>query len=676
MGYYIGKKSKIISMSKDRSVHLALNDLKRDMEKVFLETDAGTITENPDVCLNIRLTECETEPECFLLSVEDGCLNLGADSHLGFIYGIYEISRRFLGISNFWFWYDQEVKQVERVPIPEDFRFESRPFLIRLRGWFVNDEVLLHRWSVGRDPAAPWQMVFETLLRCGGNMIIPGTDKNSAIYRKPASDRGLFITHHHAEPLGAEMFARAYPTLHPSYDENSSLFQELWRQGIESQKDYQMVWNLGFRGQGDCPFWENDPKYASDESRGKLMSQLIGIQYQMVKEQDPQALCCTNLYGETMELYKKGFLHLPEDVIHIWADNGFGKMVSRRQDNHNPRIPALPEKGAAGHHGIYYHVSFYDLQAANHITMLPNSIAFVEKELKRVIEHGATDYWIINCSNVKPHVFYLDFISHLWKDGAAESTWAEEFVRTYFGTDQAEKIKKAYLDFSRHAIRYGKHEDDHAGEQFANHVARILMTQFMRNREKRAEELLWATNRESLKAQVDWYDRRCEEAVSSYGNYAEACEKLTVQLSGGNRTLFEDTIGLQAKILYHSYMGAKYVCASLNAGFAEDYKKAFYLAGKAMELYDSADFAMRAREHGTWNGFYQNECLTDVKQSGWVAETLMGYFRILGDGPHFYQWQREFLNSEEDRRVMLILNFENHLTHKELFGLMKEKWEK
>jgi len=37
-------------------------------------------------------------------------------------------------------------------------------------------------------------------------------------------------------------------------------------------------------------------------------------------------------------------LEFPDDVIKIWADSGYGKMVSRRQENHNPRIYALPGK--------------------------------------------------------------------------------------------------------------------------------------------------------------------------------------------------------------------------------------------------------------------------------------------------------------------------------------------
>lgn len=113
-----------------------------------------------------------------------------------------------------------------------------------------------------------------------------------------------------------------------------------------------------------------------------MISNIMKKQYAMVREQIPDAVFCTNLYGEILELYREGCLQIPEDVILIWADNGYGKMVSRRQGNHNPRVSALPEEGDKGRHGTYYHVSFYDLQAANHITMLPNSMEFVEKSLR------------------------------------------------------------------------------------------------------------------------------------------------------------------------------------------------------------------------------------------------------------------------------------------------------
>ena len=82
---------------------------------------------------------------------------------------------------------------------------------------------------------------------------------------------------------------------------------------------------------------------------------------------------------------------------------------------------------------------------------------------------------------------------------------------------------------------------------------------------------------------------------------------------------------------------------------------------------------MREREHGKWKGFYENDCLCDVKETACCLRRLMGYIRNLGDGPHFYEWQREVTYSEEDKRVVLITNMENHMTYQELYEEMKER---
>lgn len=688
--------SEIHSSQTDKAVCLAIENLKRDMKMILYERfdevekepcesfceDRKEPCECPDNTSKeflrgaaIRLLEKTMPEERWTLEFKKDTLILSAGSTLGFVYGIYEISRRFLGVAPFWFWNDQTFEKRAYVEIPEDFFLEAEPFRVKLRGWFVNDEVLIHTWKVNRDPSEPWRMAFEALLRLGGNMVIPGTDRNALKYRQLASDMGLYITHHHAEPLGAEMFARAYPRLNASYKEHGKEFHALWQEALEKQRGMQVVWNLGFRGQGDCPFWVSDPQYDTDEKRGALMSELIRIQYDLVKDRNPDAICCTNLYGETMELYKKGCLNLPEDVIHIWADNGFGKMVSRRQDNHNPRVPALPEKGSPGKHGIYYHASFYDLQAASQLTMLPNSVEFIRKELEEVLERGADAYWLVNCSNVKPHVFVLDAIAQIWKSGKLPEDWARQYAACYFGENHAGEIAKRYLEFADHAVKYGPFEDDHAGEQFANHVPRILMTRFIQDRQKAAEALFWACDRDTLQEQTCWYQALCEEAIDSYTGYLQECEQTALKLSGSARRLFEDSLLLQVRILLGCYQGALEVCRSLNYGFCQDALHGFYHAGRAGEKYRNTDRLMRSREHGKWHGFYENECQADIKQSGWVAETLMGYFRVVGDGPHYYQWQREFLDTEADKRVSLILNMENHLTHQELLELMKERLE-
>ena len=672
MGIYINKNSIITGVS-TTAINHAVNNLKRDIEKKFNETqDTGA-----EICLE-NASDIYMEEQFKIVADNDRVVIKAADE-LGFIYGIYEVSKRFLGIKEFWFWNDQVIEPVDKIIVDDNYYYESVPCRVRYRGWFINDEVLISRWTVGKKKDKPWEMVFEALLRLHGNMVIPGTDNNSKRYSSMAADMGLRITHHHAEPLGAEMFLREFPELKPSYKEHGDKFRKLWQEAIDRQKNHGVIWNLGFRGQGDYPFWENDPEYNTDESRGRLISDLIRVQYDMLKKAEPEAQCCTNLYGETMDLYNKGYLSIQDDVIKIWADNGYGKMVSRRQGNNNPRVYSLPNNHN-GRHGIYYHVSFYDLQAANHITMLQNPPELIKKELQAALQSGADDYWIINCSNVKPHVYYLDFIADMWKTGDIDiEQHRHRYVSEYYPGEAHESgkcIEMCFQKYSEYAVQYGKNEDDHAGEQFTNHVARMLISQYMKDKTKAADDLEWTGVKQSLLNQTEWYHKLCITGKDNYKQYVFLCEKAICAMKEDNRRLFRDSVMLQAQIYLHCYQGAYYVTEALKYAFDKKYQEAFYCAGKARKEYLNADNAMRDREHGKWKGFYQNECLTDVKQTAWVLEGLMAYIRNLGDGPHYYEWQREYMYAKEDRSVMLILNMENHLKDLELYELMEKEKEK
>jgi hypothetical protein len=272
----INKNTKIVTDIYTKPVLNAIQNLERDIEATCCDS------EQDGLIIYLRKKPLLDERFHILLS-EEGLLVQSHDD-LGFIYGIYHISRNILGIHDFWFWNDQKMIKRDGYEISEKYEYQSIDYAVRFRGWFINDEVLLHTWTLDRKKDKPWEIAFETLLRCGGNLIIPGTDRNSKYYSKLASDMGLIITHHHAEPLGSEMFARVYPDLNASYEEHPDKFQKLWQDGIRKQNDYKVIWNLGFRGQGDCPFWENDPRYETQEMRGALMSQLIKIQYDFCKE--------------------------------------------------------------------------------------------------------------------------------------------------------------------------------------------------------------------------------------------------------------------------------------------------------------------------------------------------------------------------------------------------------
>lgn len=641
-----------------KAVAYACARFERDME-MALEASAregGTVI----------LRQKKLEPEAYEIEVSEDTITIYGSNDRSFIYALNELSEKYLGILPFWFWNDQKMEIKPYVEIPCG-SYPSQPYKIRYRGWFINDEVLLTHWTAGVSAEYPWEMVFEALLRCGGNLIIPGTDKNSKIYAPIASAMGLMITHHHAEPLGAEMFSRAYPELEPSYLKHRELFEGLWRDAVERQKEEEVIWNIGFRGQGDLPFWENDPAYDTPQKRGDLISSIMKQQYAMIREQIPDAVCCTNLYGEILELYRDGYLQIPEDVIMIWADNGYGKMVSRRQDNHNPRVPALPGDGDSGRHGTYYHVSFYDLQAANHITMLPNSMEFVEKELNTAMAHGITDLWMINASNIKPHVYPLSFIANLWKQNALS---AEEhrrcYIREYYGANcdsgQLSEMEACVRDYPQAMLSFGDREDEHAGEQFSNYAVRDFIHGWMRDgATEPVKELLWCTGECSFDEQMTWYEEKCRLTYNKIEELYRRCNAV----SGSE--LWQDSVLLQTEIHRNCLKGSILFTESFRAYREKEYKKAFFLLGNAAEAYEAADKAMRDREHGKWAGFYANDCLTDVKETAYCLKRLMGYVRNLGDGPHFYGWQREVTYSAKDAKVVLITNMENHMTDWELY---------
>ncbi len=677
--FKLGKDTRIeikdIPISKP--VELAVTRMKRDMDRVLKNTGTGTV---------IRLLQAPMGNEEYEISFPgpeqtQDIMVIAAGGDLGFVYGLLFLSEKWLGITPFWFWNDQKLARKETVLIPKKTIFSSKSY-VKYRGWFINDEVLISTWNINGENDIVWEMVFEALLRLGGNMVIPGTDKNSRMHRKTASDMGLFISHHHAEPLGAEMFSRAFPELNASYGDHPHKFQELWRNGVEEQKEMKVIWNLGFRGQGDCPFWENDERYRTPEARGKLISLVMAEQADLVKSRIEEPLFCTNLYGEIMELYTQGHLRLPENTIRIRADNGYGKMVSRRQDLYNPRIPALPderEQEEKLQQGVYYHVSFYDLQAANHITMQPNSLEFIRKELKGAFSSGVRDYLIVNCSNVKPHVYVLEAVAGLWKHGDLKAAqYKEGYIKKYYGVTKPDAVKylvDCFDDYAKAMIPYGTLEDEHAGEQFYTYLTRGFYHGWMQGKtEKCLTELSWATGDISFSEQIIWFQKKCESRLSRFESLERKCKKVEAYLP--DPALWQDSMSLQVKLHLLCIKGAVQFCESYEAFAAERYQKAFYLMGNSAEYFQMANQAMRDREHDKWEGFYANECLSDIKQTAYLLKHLMGYIRNIGEGPHFFAWQREFLYSETDRKVMLITNFENHAEDEELFGYMRAKWMK
>ncbi|WP_416151635.1 glycosyl hydrolase 115 family protein [Salipaludibacillus sp. HK11] len=660
-----------------------LNIFSRDMTAVF--GTKPTFAGNHPTGTVLRLsysTESNSlqRPEAFKIIFQEEndqmVLLIQGDDDLGLIYGLLHLSEKYLQIDPFWYWADLPIEKKKEILI-EMKEYTSPKRQVTYRGWFVNDEVCLIGWEENYPPSADvWYPVFEALLRCGGNMIIPGTDlPRDGIHHQLATEMGLWVTHHHAEPLGAEMFLRAYPDEKPSYTINPHLFEKLWVDAIEKQKDEKIVWTLSYRGQGDTPFWSFDPTFQTNEKRGQHISEVVQRQYDLVKERVKEPVFCLALYGEIAELYKSGWIRVPEDVIKVWADNGYGKMVSRRQENLNERVPCLPDGDDPSPQGIYYHVTFHDLQASNHLTMTTLSAEAIANELHQVNEGGGSELWLINSGNIRQHLYPLDLIRVMWSDGEINIIeHRNNFLQRMFAED-ARKIAPLYEAYSESSIAFGNHEDEKSGEQFYHHPARRIIGHWLARKEQLPiKKLYWLTDEVSFDEQILIIRNMLTNGLEKWVSLKRKALDIKQGLSNENQVKFHDQL-LCSIVLHESgCRGFLLLLDGYQLSRSEKFPEAFVYVTEAHRAYMEGLEALKESEHGKWSHFYRADWLTNVESTINNVDVLRSYLRMHGDSPNFFQWYKEFIMSDSEKHIYLENTHRRVRSNDELSDLLKTEF--
>jgi hypothetical protein len=353
----------------------------------------------------------------------------------------------------------------------------------------------------------------------------------------------------------------------------------------------------------------------------------------------------------------------PSQTIKVWADNGYGRMVSRRQGNRNPRIPALPYPGDAEPHGVYYHCSFHDLQASNHLTMSPNPAEFLAAELGNALKAGAGEYWIVNCGSVKPHIPMLDLIRETWRNGPVDvQAWRKGYVTMYYGEENAGALAALFGEYAACTAKYGPNDDDRAGEQIWHHPVRELLRAWMSGKtDQCVQPLIWLAGDAPFTEQIKKLETICRNALPGWEVFCKKCADLRPGLNEAARRLFDDSLYLSARIQRYGVSGAVSFCESFSAYSSGDTARAFLLAHTSHSAYTASVNALTEAEHDTWAGYYAGDCLTDVR-----LDALVSYLRVLGDGPDFHTWERRFLTPAAEQGVMLLSSKQRALSNGEL----------
>ncbi len=471
-----GKVSIVIDAEEKPPLHRAVQDLRRDLKKVFgvepsIYNDIASAGEGPVLIVTCegKSTEAFRSPkvsgfEAHAVFAKEfdkvPCVVMQGSDLRGAIYAVYSFSEDVLDIPPLWFWasIEPEKRTHISIPLPYSRIFES-PY-VKWRAWFPNDRDLLTPWQERSEEN--YEAFFETMLRLKMNTL-EGRLMDTKAFDHPltagkeartARDRGLAITGHHIYTFGAsmrnwEIFWKKIKHQEPpklSIHDLDSL-KIFWRYHIETSlaEDMEVIWLIGFRADRDAPFWalyEDAPK--SDVERGKVIEEMMHAQVALLKEVtgDPAPIMRTTLYNEKSKLFAAGLLRPPDEPTLIW------NFVAARRDHfpapdfqHFKFLPVRP---------IGYYMNLQFTSTGAHLAQAEGpwkmhlNYCYMDYPGERLLEFS-----VVNAGNIREFVLTLSANAQLLWDfeGYRPRTFVSSFSDTYFGRKLGSSVASMYQDF-------------------------------------------------------------------------------------------------------------------------------------------------------------------------------------------------------------------------------------
>lgn len=639
----------LLAPAEPEPIEEAAKDLQDDLAKVFGKkprivrsaADAGSVAiwigEKSKLPESLR-PEGLTEPESFSISVVNfeahsrpgkAVLLAGADMR-GTIYAIYQFSEEYLGVDPLYYWTDHLPARRAEIQLPATLSKQFPAPVFRYRGFFINDEDLLTGWAPGeaKDHTGislkVWNKVFETILRLKGNMVAPGTwifpdDPQIRL----AGERGLILTQHHAIPLGLNV-ARWPKDVPYSFTSNAEILERAWKNAASAYPPNQEVlWTVGLRGLSDVSYAAFDPTVrGNDKALGELITKAILDQMGIVRSLRPDAQFITSLWQEGARLVQEGSLKIPSEVGTVWADTGYGYLQDK----------GLVKAGE----GAYYHVAMMNGRANQLTEMVP--VDRIDSELGRYIKAGATNYLLLNTSDIRPVVMTAKAVMDLaWKgspkdqDVEGESDhFYREWASREFGAKAADSVAALYKEyFATPAHLPGAEPSLEYGDNYYHSEARRFLLEHMVGFPLYflpGQAPTWVvprvfsgppanSGRAGLENALNGEIQRCGDAQPRWDalwTKAVAAEKL---VSPERWLFYQSNMLTMIAIGRESNRMLELVAEAITNAQNGKISQAQTETDNALEALDEIAKAEQGAEYGKWKGWYRGDWLTGVSRT-------------------------------------------------------------
>lgn len=575
------QKQKVIIVNEagqSKPIMRAIASLQTDMEKVmgFCPTLSTTVKNNEVKLLivNDAVSSCDIKPltgeeehEVFVDEKNNRIVIHGHDIR-GTIFAIYTFTEQVLGVPPLWYYCAWQ--PVMKSSIKTNLKFHLDSPQVRFRAWFPNDTDLFTPWR--KLSKANNEMWLEALLRLKLNCVELETTVTYPDYKmseeaQMVSDMGIILTSHHHVALN-NSFTRwneywrevrhrepPKPSVHKLLD-----LIEFWTYNVKTvhQSGIENLWQVTFRGRGDQPFWaffDDAPK--SDEGRGQIISQMMQIQVDLIKEitgeEDPYVR--TTFYDEMSNLLAKGYIRPPKGEHMIWT------YVAARRD-HYPNADVVdfdPSRGVKL--GYYMNLQFTSTGAHLAPAEGPWKMEF---NYRYVNSKCPLLFSVVNVGNVREFVTEMTANAKMMWNYADYETdrWLLEYCSQYFGQKNAKEASQLFREY--YNAYWLPKPTDFPGMQrqyvFQDMRHARVFDQILSKFHQYSDNPLQDIGFESIKGrsfriqgqnQVDTLIKNMEITMKRFDAVSAKCKKLASKVDARQRTFYNDALAAPADYMAH-----------------------------------------------------------------------------------------------------------------------------
>ena len=634
-------------------VQHAAEDLANDFQRVTgtrlrivnRESDAARVTiviaEESKLPEYLR-PEHMTSNEAFSLSARR--VNLGQKSveavvlagtdMRGTMYAVYQFSETYLGIDPMYYWTDNEPVRRESIHVPESLKEEFPSPVFKYRGFFINDEDMLTGWAPAREGEKTgislevWDKIYETTLRLKGNMIAPGTwifPDDAQV--KLAKTRGLIVTQHHAIPLGLNV-ARWPRDVPYNYTTHPEILQRAWKNAVNLYlPDQEVLWSVGLRGLSDVTYASMDPSVQNDnKALGQLISKAIADQIRIVRTIRPDAKFVTNLWQEGARLVQEGQMKIPPEVTTVWADDGYGYL----QDH---------GEVTAGQ-GAYDHVAMMNYRTNQLTEMVPIERSF--SEMDRYIKAGATAYYLVNTSDIRPIPMSVKAVMEIaWQGLSRDTQSADEYYNRWsteeFGEKAASQLVELYKEYFAAPAQFGEPRHEY-GDQLYHTEGRQMMLTYMTDAPLYSipsQAPKWSVphvllpgisnrpaGKEWLREAVAREIRQCGDAQPRWDAVWKKAVALEELIPTPRRPFYDEQVLAMIAINRESNRILYWISNAIQSAQNKDIRQAHTDLAEVLSAFDEIHRVESAAEYGKWKNWYRGDWLTGIYRTRQIVEVM------------------------------------------------------